>query len=131
MKKIYFAFFLVVAACSASAQKNDYTISFDGIGALKLGMGKGELEKLLQMKIVFKHIGVDVVRMEVIQTKYLGKDVKLHFFGSDNEASLEGIEVTDPSFKMADGTGIGTDQSTIVNRYEHQLLIIHPDYTSK
>jgi len=130
MKKLYLLFFFAAMAACASAQKNDYTVSFSGIGELKLGMGKAELEKLLKMKIVLKHIGVDVVRTETIKAKYLGKDVALHLFGSqDGDASLEGIGVTDPMFNMADGTGIGTDQSTIVDKYEDQLLIIQPEYS--
>ena len=127
MKKIYLLVFFAITASCAGAQQNDNTLSFDGVGKLKLGMGKAELEKLLQMKIVFKHIGVDMVRMEAVNAKYQGKDVVLHFFDS----SLEGIEVTDPLFKMADGTGIGTDQSTIIKRYEDQLLIVHPEYSDE
>jgi len=130
MKKIFLFLFLAVLSVSAHAQKNEYTVSFDGIGDLKLGMGKAELEKLLNIKIALKHIHVDEVYVETIRTKYLGKDVSLYLMRSEDKiAVLESVTVTDPMFKMADGTGIGTDQSTIVNKYEDQLLIIQPDYS--
>lgn len=129
MKKIFLFLLVTVISVSISAQKNEHTISFDGIGDLKLGMGKAELEKLLNIKIALKHIHVDEVYVETIKTKYLGKDVSLYLMRSEDRiAVLESITVTDPIFKMADGTGIGTDQSTIVNKYENQLLIIQPDY---
>src|SRR5687767_11512878 len=130
MKKIFLFIFLALTAGSASSQKNDYTVNFDGIGELKLGMGKAELEKLLNVKLVLKHIHVDEVYAETVQAKYLGKDVELYLMRSEDKiAILESITVTDPLFKTADGTGIGTDQSTIVNKYEGQLLIIHPEYS--
>ena len=129
MKKIFFFVLFVATASSGVAQKNNYTLSFDGVGELKLGMSKAELEKLLHSKIVLKHIGVDEVYEETIQAKYLGRDVTLSLFRSEDRiAVLESVRVTDPVFKTADGTGIGTDQSTIVNKYEDQLLIIHPDF---
>jgi len=129
MKKISLLLFFAVTTCCAGAQKNDYTVSFNGIGELKLGMSKAELEKLLNSKIVLKHIGVDEVYVETIQAKYLGKEISLYLFRSDDKiAILESVGVTDPVFKTADGIGIGTDQATIVNKYEDQLLIIHPDF---
>ena len=130
MKKIFLFLLFAVTAGSALSQKNDYTVSFDGIGKLKLGMGKAELEKLLQVKFVLKHIHVDEVYVETVQAKYLGKDVALYLMRSEDKiAVLESITVTDLLFKTADNTGIGTDQSTIVNKYEDQLLIIHPEYS--
>ncbi len=130
MKKIILFLFFAVTAGYASGQKNDYTVSFGGIGELKLGMGKAELEKLLHIKIVLKHIGVDELYVETIQAKYLGKDIALYLFRSEDKvAILESVQVTDPIFKTADGIGIGTDQSMIVDKYEDQLLIIQPEYS--
>ena len=51
MKKI-FLFLFILAATYASAQNKDYTISMNGLGALKLGMYQAQLEKLLNQKIV-------------------------------------------------------------------------------
>ena len=130
MKKIALVFFVSMVSIAAQAQKNDFLVSFDGVGEIKLGMGKAELEKLLHIKIVLKHIGVDEIFDESVHTKYLGKDIVLMLTRSDNSkiAILEGFRVTDPVFKTTDGIGMGTDQATIVNKYEDQLLIIHPGY---
>lgn len=129
MRNIFLFLFFVITAVNASAQKNDHIVSVDGIGQLRLGMSKVELEKLLKIKIVLKHIGVDERYVETISTKYLGKDIALHLFRSEDKiAILEGLEVTDPVFKTADGVGIGTDQSTIIDKYEQDLLIITPEY---
>jgi hypothetical protein len=130
MKKIFLVFFFAVLGIFATAQKNDYVVSFDGIGGLQLGMGKAELEKLLKMKIVLKHIHVDQVYTETIHGKYLGMDVELYLMRSEDKvAYLEAVAVTNPVFKTAEGIGIGTDQSTIIDKYEDQLLIMHPDYS--
>src|SRR5687768_1399737 len=129
MKKILVFLFFIVTAAFAVGQKTNHVVSFDGIGELKLGMGKAELEKLLNIKIVLKHIGVDEIYAETVQAKYLGKDVALHLMRSEDKvAILDGLGVTDPIFKTVDGMGIGTQQSTIVDKYEDQLLIIHPDF---
>lgn len=129
MKKIFlFLSFAVLSFC-VRAQNNDHTVSFDGIGKLQLAMTKPALEKLLSMKIVFKHIGIEEVYEETVPAKYMGTDVELTFFKSeDRGAVLEGIKTTNPLCKMIEGIGIGTDQSTIVDKFENHLLIIQPDY---
>jgi hypothetical protein len=127
MKKALLFLLILLAAGRLWSQDNAYTVRFDGIGDLKLGMGKAELEKLLHVKFVLKHIHVDEVYTETVQAKYLGKDVSLNLMRSEDKvAILEGITVTDPLFKTADNTGIGTEQSAIVNKYEHDLLIMQP-----
>ncbi len=50
MKKTFFLLFILAAAI-ATGQKNDYLVSMDGIGAIKIGMSHEELEKLLNKKI--------------------------------------------------------------------------------
>jgi len=129
MKKIFLLFFLATITTITHAQKNDYLVSYDGIGALKLGLSKAELEKLLKINITLRHIGVDEVYVETIKAKYLGADVSLHLFRSEEKvAILEGVSTSSPLCKTADGIGTGTDQSTIINKFENDLLIIHPDY---
>jgi hypothetical protein len=130
MKKTLFTLLFTGLATFVTAQNHDNIISFDGIGKLQLGMGKAELEKLLRMKIVLKHIHVDEVYTETIPAKYLGTDVELHLMRSEDKvALLEAVTVKDPVFKTADGIGTGTDQSMIIDKYEDQLLIIHPEYS--
>ncbi|MEO5946364.1 MAG: hypothetical protein ABIP79_06070 [Chitinophagaceae bacterium] len=131
MKKIFlFLCFVFVSIC-ATAQNNDYTVSFEGMGAIKLGMNKAKLEKLLNLKILLKEIGVGVVMNETIKAKYMGIDMELYLFGDEKSYFLEGISTTSPLFKTIDGIGIGTDQLTIINKYEKHLLIIHPEYVDE
>ncbi|MEO7923511.1 MAG: hypothetical protein ABIR30_07525 [Chitinophagaceae bacterium] len=128
MKKIFLFLSLVLFSVCAVAQKNDHTVSFDGIGAIKIGMNKAALEKLLGIKIEFKHIGIDEVYMESIQAKYLGVDMELTLFRRDDVgAVLEDISTTNPLCKTAEGVGTGTDQLTIINKFgDPYLLIIGP-----
>ena len=129
MKKILFPLLLLIGAQNIQAQASDKTISFDGIGALQLGMSKAELEKLLKIKIVLKHIHVDEVYVETVKAKYMGVDVELDLMRSEDKvAILEEIGITNAGFKTADGVGIGTDQTTLINKYEKDLLIIQPAY---
>ena len=132
MKHIFLFLLLAVTASPAISQKNDPIVSFDGIGQLKLGMGKAELEKLLQVKFVLKHIHVDGIYVETVQAKYLGKDVELYLMRSEEKVAIwEKVSLTHPIFKTADGMGMETDQSTIINKYKDQLLIIHPEYSAE
>jgi hypothetical protein len=129
MKKILAFLSFLALSFNTMAQTNDFTISFDGIGKVKLWMGKAELEKLLNMKIVLKHIGIDQLYTETISAKYMGLDIELNLFRSEEKvAVLEGIRITDPKFKLPEGIGIGTDELTIINKFENHLLIMHPNY---
>lgn len=129
MKKIFLVLLLVTMMTSTKAQNKDQVVSFEGIGALKMGMSKAELEKLLSIKIVLKHIYVDEVYVEDIPVKYMGVDMVISLFRSEDKiAIIDGISTTSPLFKTVDGIGIGTDQLTIINKYENQLLIIQPEY---
>lgn len=125
MKRIFLLFFFAALTLGAIAQKDDQTVSFDGIGALKLWMNKAELEKLLQTKIVLKVIGVSEVYTETVKTTYKGIEFELYLMRSGEVvARLEGITTSSPLFKTAEGIGIGSDQLTIINTYEKHMLII-------
>lgn len=128
MKKILLTLFIAICSLSASAQNNDKLVSFDGIGAFKYGISKSAIEKLVGTKIVLKHIGIDEVYTEGVDVKYKGSDMKLSLMRADAMvAYLDGIETSDPSFKTAEGIGVGADQLTIINTYEKHLLIITSD----
>src|SRR5689334_14562003 len=102
MKKIFLLFSFVAILVSANAQKDQHLINYAGIGELTMEMSKAEIEKLLKIKIVLKHIGVDEVYTETIKTKYLGMDVELSLFRSDDKvAILDGVTCSSPLFKTA------------------------------
>ena len=129
MKKIFLLFSFVALSLGMVAQKDDHTLKFDGLGALKLGMTKAELEKLLNTKIVLKHIGVDEVYTETVNATYKGIDYELFLMRRDDVvAVLEGVTTTSPVFKTPEGIGVGSDQLTIINTYEKHLLMIVRDY---
>jgi hypothetical protein len=125
MKKIFLLFSFVALSLGINAQKDDHSLTFDGLGALKVGMTKAELEKLLKTKIVLKEIGVTEVYTETVKATYKGIDFELFLMRFDPEvARLEAVSTTSPLFKTPEGIGIGTDQTTIINAYEKHLLII-------
>ena len=125
MKKIFLLLSLIAVFVIAFAQKSDYTFSYDGLGVFKLGATKTELEKLLNKKIVLKHIGIDERYTETIDVTHNGIDFQLSLIGSEqHNVSLETVSTESPLFKTAEGIGIGADRSKILDTYEKHLLII-------
>jgi hypothetical protein len=125
MKKMILFTCFAALALFADAQKPTHLVSFDGIDDLVIRIDKADLEKLLGTRIVFKHIGIDQQYTETIHAKYKGIDMEIGLMGSDQKSvSLDGIRTTSPLFKTAEGIGVGTDQQTIIDAYEKQLLII-------
>jgi len=117
--------FLATIGFFANTQNNGHIASFDGMDELKLGMSKAELEKLLKMKIVFQHIGIDQQYTETIKAVYKGIDMEIDLMGSEQQSvRLDGLFTTSPLYKTAEGIGIGSDQETIINTYEKQLLMM-------
>ncbi|MEO7984509.1 MAG: hypothetical protein ABI688_10545 [Bacteroidota bacterium] len=129
MKKIFLFLFLGTLVASVRGQQDQQAVSFEGIGALTMSMSKAELEKLLHIKIVLKHIHVDGIYSEDVPVKYKGVDMVISLFRSEDKvAMVEGIFTTNPLFKTAKGIGVGSDAATIIDKYEDQLLIIQPEY---
>jgi hypothetical protein len=128
MKKIFLLFSLALLIYNGFAQPGNTVLSFDGIDQFKLGMSRAEMEKLLNKKFVFKHIGIDERYTETMAATYKGIPYDLDLMGSDQKSvRLDGVSTTSPLFKTKEGIGIGTDQATIINTYEKQLLIISKD----
>lgn len=127
MKKIFLLLSFVIVFLIAFAQKADHTFNFDGLDAFKLGLGKAELEKILNKKIVLKHIMIDEQYTETIDVSHNGIDFQLYLMRSQvpkEIAWLESVSTKSPLFKTAEGIGIGTDESKIIDTYEKHLLII-------
>jgi hypothetical protein len=125
MKKIFLFISLVIPVFCLTAQNPAHIVSFGGIDEMVGYLPKADLEKLLNTKIVFKHIGIDVQLTETIKATYKGAEFEFDMAGSDaKNASLEGVHTTSPLYKTKEGIGVGSDQETIINTYEKQLLII-------
>lgn len=128
MKKYFLFLAMTVLSLGTQAQNNDKLVDFDRIGTLSRGMAKAELEKLLNIKITLKHIGIDIRHTESINVKYMGADFELGLMKAhDNKiAFLDGITTRSPLFKTAAGIGVGSDKLQIINAYEKHLLIMGP-----
>ncbi|HUR66631.1 MAG TPA: hypothetical protein VMZ03_09785 [Chitinophagaceae bacterium] len=125
MKKVFLFLSIIVFSLVTRAQKDDHTLTFDGIGELKLGLTKAQLEKMLNTRILLKQIGLTESFTETVKTMYKGIEFELDLMRNDNVvAALEGVSTTSPLFKTPEGIGVGSDQLTIINAYEKDLLII-------
>ncbi|MBS1653201.1 MAG: hypothetical protein JSU05_00020 [Bacteroidetes bacterium] len=133
--KLFIAAFLCLAVFSATAQTtNDYQVTLNGIGAIKIDMSKAELERLLNQKITvpekkdsddgtfdtvkvsYKNCHLDVV----IYSKYL----------DDNSTQLAVYAVTGSSslLKTKSGIIIGDDKIKVINTYPDYYMEVYPAY---
>jgi hypothetical protein len=119
MKKVLPLLFILFATATV-AQNNNYLLSLDGIGALKLGMPLTELEKLLKTKITLKVINIDSVRLtETVNTKYKGIDVEINLWKrQDNSITVDGIKTSSSLCKTKTGLGIGSTRLQIIAAYD-------------
>ncbi len=136
MKKICLSFFIMVATYTA-AQNKDYTISMNGIGALKLGMNQAQLEKLLNQKIILdNHLDTNNYSyQDTAKLKYKGINVQLEFtrsYYAPNQFRMRliGIRASSPLCKTATGIGIGSDRLIIIANYNNYHVNIQPGYYS-
>ncbi len=133
MKKI-FLLFLIAFASNISAQNSDYLVTMNGIGSLKIGMKKAELEKLLNKKIVLRHLSdKDSGYADTIKTKYKNADVILYLakqYVDENKEDivLNGVRSSSLLCKTKSGIAIGDDKMKIINVYENYMLNIWPEY---
>ncbi len=134
MKKIYLLIF-ILAATYATAQNKDYTISMNGLGALKLGMNQEELQKLLHQEIILdNHLDTNNYSYEdTARVKYKGINVQLEFtrsFYAPNQFRMRliGIRASNPLCKTATGIGIGSDRLKIIADYNNYHVKIQPGY---
>jgi hypothetical protein len=133
MKKI-FLLFLVAFATRIAAQNNDYLVTMNGIGLLKIGLNKAGLEKLLNKKIVLRHLSDnDSGYADTIKTKYKNIDVVLYLskqYVDENkeEIVLSGVRSSSLLCKTKSGIAIGDDKIKIINVYENNMLNIWPEY---
>jgi hypothetical protein len=113
---------------------NEYTVTNDGVGELKIGMKHTEVEKLLNEKFTFRSI-VDAPGYwsDTMKTKYKGADVSLIFErmnGSSDSSYMElyGVETTSSLCKTEYGVGIGDDRAAILEPYEDRTIWMGPEY---
>jgi hypothetical protein len=131
MKKI-FLLLLIAFATRVAAQNNDYIVSMNGIGALKIGTKKAELEKIIGKKITLKNLLNEEGYADTIKAKYKNIDVQLYlnrqYIDEKPEIVLQGVKTSSPLCKTKSGIGTGDDKIKIINVYENYTLYLWPDY---
>ena len=114
-------------------ENTGYIISKDGIGDLKIGMTKSEVEKLLGQKFNLKSATDSTVWQDTVLAKYKDLDVSLYFerqYNEENsyEMQLTGVSTSSPLCKTASGIGIGDEKSAIISAYDDNPIYMGPDY---
>ncbi len=136
MKKICLLFFILASAC-ATAQNKDYIISWNGLGALKLGMSQAEVEKVLNKKILLIN-SLDTINNfyeDTAKLTYKNIAVQLEFqrnYHIPNQfyMRLIGIRSSSPLCKTATGIGISTNNLKIIAEYDKYHINIQPGFYS-
>jgi len=126
---------LIMTFTRVTAQNKDYTISFEGLGSLKLGMIQDEVEKLLNQKIkLTNHLDtVNNFYLDSARLKYKNIPVQLEFernYYAPNvfHMRLIGIRASSPLCKTANGIGIGSAKLKIITAYEDYGIKMQPGY---
>ncbi len=132
MRKIFFLF-LLAAVTRLPAQTNDYLVTMKGIGTLKIGMMKDDLEKLIGKKIALKNLLDKDGYADTIRAKYKSIDVQLYIEKQykDNDKYdivLSGVRTTSTLCKTANGLGIGSDKMKIIGLYDNNPIYAYPEY---
>lgn len=108
-------------------------VSLAGIGAIKLGMKKEALDKLLPAPVKLKNLLLQEWDMDTVLVQYSGIDYTVVLNKSIDEQQNGAIVVyavhsRNPALKTRSGVGIGDDKLKIVTTYEDYLLHLAPDY---
>ncbi|MBK5271633.1 MAG: hypothetical protein JJE22_11540 [Bacteroidia bacterium] len=130
MKKTIF-FLLILIAANANAQVNDYTVTMEGIGAIKIDMKQDELEKLLNKKIPLTNPWdtVSGAWYDSAKIKYKGIDLRIEFqrtYTAENSFYMRiiAMQTSSPLCKTRSGICIGSDKLKIIAAYEDNTLIV-------
>jgi hypothetical protein len=123
--------FLVI---NAGAQNNDYIVSMDGIGALKIGMKQDEVEKLLNKKLVLPNALNKADSWEDSASgKYNSIGVQLYFQRRYESTDsfvmvLVSVRTSSPVCKTKSGVGVGADKLKVIAAHENNYISMGPYY---
>jgi hypothetical protein len=134
MRKII-SLLLVLVTTTIAAQNNDYLVSMDGIGPIKLGMTQAELETLLNKKIALTNPSDTISGswQDSAKIKYKNIDLQLDFqrnYFAENTFNMIiiSIRTSNPLCKTRPGIGIGADKLKIITAYEGFPISMGPEY---
>lgn len=117
-------------ATTASAEN---TISKDGIGGLKIGMTKTDLEKMLKATLSMKHAkDTGEIWMDTATVQYAGMEVELYFqklYSEEPSTEMElfGLSTKSPLCKTKSGIGVGDDRNAVLAAYEENPINMGPE----
>ena len=127
----YFLLFCLCLAFCLNAQRNN-EMSFNGMGEMRLGMSKAEVEKLLNTKLTLRHIGIDDELEDTFSVKYKGMNMQIFMkeaYGDSTEvAILKKVHTKNTTIKTSAGLGIGSDWLKIINALPGYTVHVERDY---
>ena len=130
MRSYLLLFCLCLAFC-LNAQRNN-EMSFNGMGELRLGMSKAEVEKLLNTKLTLRHIGIDDELEDTFNVKYKGMNMQIFmkeaYDDSTDVAILKKVHTKNATIKTSGGLGIGNDWLKIINGLPGYTVHVERDY---
>jgi len=110
-------------------------VTMNGIGDIKLGMKKVELEKLVNQNFTLPHLGSkkDESYQDTVRINYKGIEANVIFQKEYSENDKYDITVweiksSSPQLKTKSGIGIGDDKYKIISTYEGYVIWIMPAY---
>ena len=109
------------------------TITKDGIGNLKIGMTKTDLEKMLKTTLSMKHAkDTGEIWMDTATVQYAGMEVELYFqklYSEEPSTEMElfGLSTKSPLCKTATGIGVGDDRNAVLAAYEENPITMGPE----
>lgn len=126
---------LLVFACFILHAQTSVTVTMTGMGDIKLGMKKAEVEKLLNTTLQTPHLTAknEDYYQDTVHVNYKGLDADLIFqkeYVDDNKYNISVWEIrsNSPVLKTKSGIGIGDDKYKIISTYEGYVIWIMPEY---
>jgi hypothetical protein len=116
------------------AQTATTTVSMAGIGDVKVGMKKADLEKLLNSPIQLKNLlKKEDWSRDTVNCTYKNIPMQVVFdksYVDENKSDIVVWEVksSGPQLKTRSGIGIGDDKYKIISTYEGYTIYIMPEY---
>jgi len=137
MKQILMLLLLLMSIITR-AQNNAVLVSMMGIGDIKVGMKKSELEKLLNQPLKTPHLlkKEDEHYYDTVHVSYKGVEADVVFqkeYAEDKKFDITVWEVRSATagLKTRSGISIGDDKLKIVSTYPDFMLQIMPEYENE
>ena len=143
MRKLLLPVLIFLTACNSKQndkkitknENTEYTVSLEGIGAVKTSMSQEELEKLLNKKIPLANL-TDTVSgswEDSAIIKYKDAELNLGFVRTymNNDSfymRITGMKTSNTLCKTLNGIGIGSSKQQIIDAFENYFLVMAPEY---